>query len=119
MKNCIFCQIINKREKDVIRFENESCIVFEPIEPIAKGHVLIVPKKHFQDIFDIDAKILSELAIVSQKSARDTIKKFGATGVNLLHASGKDAQQSISHFHIHLVPRYPNDGLDLWLKNKL
>ncbi len=119
MKNCIFCEIVNKKEKAKIIFENEHCLVFESAEPIAKGHVLIVPKKHCQDIFDIDPSILSELVVVSQKIATDLLKKTGATGINILHASGKDAQQSIFHFHIHLVPRYSGDGLDLWLKNKL
>ena len=119
MQDCIFCKIINKETLADILFENATCLVFTPLNPITKGHVLIVPKTHYQDIFDIDTDALIELVSVAQKNAHDIIKKQKATGINLLHASGKDAQQSVFHFHLHLVPRYPNDGMDLWLKNKL
>lgn len=119
MQNCIFCKIIRKKSEANISFENEACLVFTPLKPITKGHVLIIPKAHFNDIFDIDNKTLRTLMTLVKKIAIEAIKKYNATGINLLHASGKDAQQSVFHFHIHLVPRYPNDGLDLWLKNKL
>ena len=119
MQNCIFCKIIEKEAKANILLENGTCSVFTPINPIAKGHVLIIPKIHFKDIFDIDEKILSALAVTAKKFAHDIVKEHRATGINLLHASGKDAQQSIFHFHFHLVPRYPNDELDLWLRNRL
>lgn len=119
MQDCIFCKIVNKEVPAAILFENATSAMFTPLDPVTKGHVLIVPKKHYQDIFDINTDILLELISIAQKTARDIVKKQEATGINLLHASGKDAQQSISHFHLHLVPRYPKDGLDLWLKNNL
>lgn len=53
---------------------------------------------------------------VSKELSQKYQMEFDATGINILHASGKDAQQSVFHFHIHIVPRYPNDGLDLWIK---
>lgn len=119
MQDCVFCRIVKKESPTVTRFENAVSLVFVPLDPVTKGHVLIIPKKHLQDIFDIDSATLMELVSVAQKVARDLVKENQATGINLLHASGKDAQQSVLHFHLHLVPRYPNDGLDLWLKNKL
>lgn len=119
MKDCIFCKIIKKEMPAEVSFENDLCIAFNPLDQATRGHVLIVPKDHFQDIFDIDADTLKELILISKKMANDIVKREKATGVNILHASGKDAQQSVPHFHLHIVPRYPNDGLDLWLKNKL
>ncbi|OJI09368.1 MAG: hypothetical protein COV08_01295 [Candidatus Vogelbacteria bacterium CG10_big_fil_rev_8_21_14_0_10_49_38] len=119
MQECIFCKIIKKESPANIVFEDNVCSVFSPLNPITRGHVLIIPKVHFRDIFDIDTDILTQTISRAQKIAQDIINKNKATGVNLLHASGKDAQQSVFHFHFHLVPRYPNDGLDLWLKNKL
>jgi len=119
MQDCIFCKIIKKESPANIVFKDDVCFVFSPLDPITKGHVLIVPKVHSKNIFDIDANVLAQLITITQKVAHDIVDKNKATGVNLLHASGKDAQQSIFHFHFHLVPRYPDDGLDLWLKNKL
>lgn len=101
MQDCVFCKIINKEATADILFENMICLVFVPLNPITKGHVLIVPKTHYQDIFDIDIDILLEITSVAQKIARNLIKERGATGINLLHASGKDAQQSVFHFHLH------------------
>ena len=119
MDNCIFCQIISKKSKANIVLENDLCIAFTPLDPISSGHVLVVPKAHFENIFDIDEKTLAELTSYSKKIAAKIVKNNDAKGINLLHASGKDAQQSVFHFHFHVVPRYENDGLDLWMKGKL
>jgi len=117
--DCIFCKIIEKKIKTNILFENKMCLVFPPINPVTKGHVLIIPKKHYKDIFDIDEKYLVSLIDIAKTIAIDFKKDLIITGINILHASGEDAQQSIPHFHFHLVPRRHNDGLDLWFKNKL
>lgn len=119
MKDCIFCKIIKKELKADILFEDQICLVFMPLKQVTKGHILLAPKIHFENIFDIDDEVLKNLVVTGKKIASDIVKKQNATGVNFLHASGKDAQQSIFHFHFHIVPRYPNDGLDLWLRNKL
>ncbi len=119
MEDCIFCKIINKELKANILFEDEANLVFEPLKQATRGHVVIVPKAHFDNIFDIDDEILKNLVVIAKKIASNIVKKQNATGVNFLHASGRDAQQSVFHFHFHIVPRYPNDGLDLWLGNKL
>lgn len=119
MEDCKFCKIINKELKASILFEDEASLVFKPLEQVTRGHVVIVPKAHFENIFDIDDEILKNLVVTGKKIASDIVKKQNATGVNFLHASGKDAQQSIFHFHFHIIPRYSNDGLDLWLRNKL
>ena len=119
MDNCIFCKIVKKEIDKNILFETENVLVFEPLNPISNGHVLIIPKIHFENIFDIDEKVLSDIIINVKKISENIVKEKGATGINILHASGKDAQQSVFHFHIHIVPRYPDDGLDLWIRNKL
>ena len=80
------------------------------------GHTLIVPKKHYKYLYDIPEKLLSKLIITAKKLTLAYRKKTGATGANLLHASGKDGQQSVFHFHFHLFPRFKNDKLDTWPK---
>ena len=119
METCIFCKIARKEAKATIFFEDENCVAFVPLEQASKGHMLVIPKVHSKDIFDIEDKSLTALAITAKQVAINLVKEYGATGVNLLNASGKDAQQSAFHFHLHIIPRYPNDGLDMWIRNKL
>ncbi|MFA6094672.1 MAG: HIT domain-containing protein [Candidatus Paceibacterota bacterium] len=120
MKKCIFCKIIKGEESNcTVVFENEKVIAIKPIHEINPGHTLIIPKEHTVDIFDTPTDLLKELIDVSQQLAVSLKEKHQSTGVNILHASGKDAGQSVFHFHIHVVPRYLDDGLDLWLKRSL
>ena len=109
MENCIFCKIINKELPADVIFENDEFLVFPSKEQISKGHALLVPKKHFENIFDFETSSIERLMGVAQKIAKDLIKENDATGINLLHASGKDAQQSVFHFHLPFgyYPRRP------------
>jgi len=119
MNNCIFCKIIAKEAPSKIIFENGDVLALKPLREVSRGHTLIIPKKHFENIFDIKKDKLEKLIAVSKDLSEKLARENSATGINLLHASGKDAQQSVFHFHLHIVPRYENDGLDLWLREKL
>ena len=74
-------------------------------------------KNHFENIFDIPESELKEIIDTSKKISILLKNKLNADGINILHASGKEAQQSVFHFHIHIVPRYKNDKLDTWPKS--
>ncbi len=117
--NCIFCEIINDKSPSKRIFEDDVCIVIETIAPVSRGHVLVIPKEHRENILDIDDLTLAHLALVSKKLGKQLILDNGAKGMNLLHAAGVVAQQSVFHFHFHVVPRYEGDGLDLWFRNSL
>jgi histidine triad (HIT) family protein len=86
-------------------------------KPSGMGHCLLIPKKHYKDIYSIDDKHARMLLPAAKKISLVLKQKLGASGINILHASGKTAQQSVFHFHIHIVPRYKNDKLDAWLKS--
>jgi histidine triad (HIT) family protein len=117
MDKCIFCMIANKEIPAHIIYENEHVISFLDINPLAKGHCLVIPKKHYKDVFDMPANELNKV-IEAAKQVSVLIKnKLEITGVNLLNASGKDAQQSVFHFHMHIIPRNKDDGLDTWPKS--
>ena len=116
MKNCIFCRIIKKEVPAIIVYEDKDVICFLPNKIEVYGHTLIVPKKHYVDLYDIPEEILCKLNTVAKKLTLAYKKKINATGVNLMHASGKDGQQSVFHFHFHLLPRFKNDGLNTWPK---
>ena len=118
MKDCIFCKILNKELPGKIVYENDNIFALVPIDQIAEGHLLVIPKKHYKDIFDIPDNVLKELISVTKKISID-LKNGDVTAVNLLNASGIDAQQSVFHFHMHVVPRRKDDGLDLWVQQGL
>ena len=119
MDDCIFCKIAKKEIPAEIIYEDDFVVAFPTIEPVSKGHTLIVPKTHFENVLDIEKSLLENLMGSTKDLASKIVKENNATGVNLLHAAGKDAQQSVFHFHLHIVPRYPSDNLDLWFRNKL
>lgn len=119
MDNCIFCKIIKKESPASVVFEDDISLAIEPIEPVSEGHTLVISKQHFVNMLDTDDAVLAHLAVVSKQIGKNLLEKYGAQAINFLHAAGKEAQQSVFHTHFHIVPRYENDGLDLWLRNKL
>ena len=76
------------------------------IDPVTPGHVLVVPRSHATDLFDINAEDLSACAHLAQQIARRAKDRLGADGVNLLNCSGEAARQTVFHFHIHVIPRF-------------
>lgn len=119
MSDCIFCNILNKKSSAQIVYEDDDVFALVPLEQVSKGHTLLIPKQHVTDIFDIEEELFAKFAKVMKKLSIQLVKDNNANAINLLNASGKDAQQSVLHLHFHLVPRYPNDGLDLWIKQNL
>ena len=114
MNICKFCKIINRQIPSWIVYENEKVIAFLPETLEVYGHTLIVPKQHYADLYNIPEDILCELIKVSKKITIAYSEKISATGMNLMHASGVDGQQSVFHFHIHLLPRFKDDKLNTW-----
>jgi len=112
MNDCIYCQIGKGKKPSRIIYENRNVICFLPKEIEVYGHTLVVPKQHFQDLYDIPQNLLCKLIEVVQLLTKKYKTKIGATGMNILHASGQDGQQSVSHFH--LFPRFKDDGLNTW-----
>lgn len=111
---CVFCSIIKGDEPAYILVENDITIAFLAKPSITEGHLLVIPKRHKVGVFELDEEELGDILSVSKLMAELLKTKLGASGVNLLNASGKDAQQSVFHFHMHVVPRFQNDGMDLW-----
>ena len=97
-----------------IIYENRKVISFFPKKLEVYGHTLIAPKEHYADLYDIPEGILCELIKVSKKITLAYKEKINASGMNLMHASGIDGQQSVFHFHIHLLPRFKEDKLNTW-----
>lgn len=116
MENCIFCKIIKGEAEAKKIYEDDFVLAFATRGPVSEGHTLVIPKEHCESILDISAESLAKVMEVARSLALKIKTEVGATGVNVLHAAGVDAQQSVFHFHLHIVPRFPDDGLDLWFK---
>lgn len=113
-KQCIFCAIAAGQAHADMVYRDHDVMAFLPLDLNAYGHTLICPVAHREAIWDMDHDLLARVMAAIQTlivQYRDTV---GATGANILHASGRHAQQSVPHVHFHLIPRFPHDGLDAW-----
>lgn len=103
--DCLFCKIINGDIPSYTVYEDDMVKVFLDIYPHANGHMLIVPKKHYLDINDIDNEVLVYIyKVIAPKMYELVAEKLGALGFNLDQNNG--IAQDIKHYHVHLVPRY-------------
>jgi len=90
-------------------YEDSDCIVFLDINPCAKGHSLVVPKKHFETIYDIPDDLHSKLHIVAKKIAKRHKEILMCDGANVFQNVNKCGGQEVLHYHLHIVPRYNTD----------
>ncbi len=109
---CIFCKIVDKELPSYKIYENEYVYAFLDINPCAVGHTLIIPKKHFVNIFDMEEQYAAEIFKAAIHVANLLKEKLNADGVNLINNSGKEAHQAVFHFHLHVLPRFKDDTLN-------
>ena len=114
MKDCIFCKIARNETNNYCVYEDNVVKAFLDINPWTKGHTLIIPKKHYKDIFDIPEEELKEIIVIIKRLSIIYRKIFGDCDINIIQSSGKNAQQDVLHFHMHLVPRYKTDKQKIW-----
>ena len=112
--DCVFCKVVKGELPAYKVYEDEKTLAFLDIYPVYKGHTLVVPKVHTENISDISESDLAAVAATSKKVAKLLKEKLNCDGVNLVQSNGKAASQVIMHFHMHVVPRFVNDGLNLW-----
>jgi len=111
VEDCIFCRIVAGELPAQIVDEDERTIAFLDIAPAVRGHALVIPRRHYTDLMDVDAEDLTAVAAAAQRLARRMRDRLGADGVNLLNSSGPAAWQTVFHFHVHVIPRYDGDSL--------
>ena len=111
MSSCIFCSIVDGRLPSYTIYEDRYFRIVMDRYPSAKGHVLILPKRHVADIYGLNADEAAALIPLAQKAAAKMRDVLGMDGLNILQNNGKAAGQVVDHFHLHLLPRYENDGI--------
>ena len=114
MSDCIFCKIASGEIQGMRVYEDAETLAFMDLAKDVDGHVLVIPKKHCKNILDCDTETLSAVMNTVKKVSLHLTEKCGYDGVNLLNASDESAGQSMPHFHIHIIPRRKNDGIDAW-----
>ena len=110
MENCIFCKIAAGEIPSNTIYEDDSFRVILDLGPATKGHALVLPKNHYSDLFEIPEDVLAEAAKVAKKVAGTMKEKLSCDGLNLVQNNGEAAGQTVMHFHLHIIPRYKDDG---------
>ncbi len=114
MEDCIFCKIVSGTIPAEKVYEDGLFIAFLDIKPLHIGHSLLIPKAHHRNLFDMPEKLLQEICPVLQKLARAIQAGTQADGINIGWNNERAAGQIVFHAHIHIMPRYNNDGYMHW-----
>ena len=109
-QDCIFCKIVAGQIPSTKVFEDDLILSFMDINPIGKGHLLIIPKNHYPTLFDIPEEDLNAVFGTAKKIATALKGALDMPGLNLIQSNGRAASQIIDHFHLHLIPRWPGDS---------
>ena len=111
--DCIFCKIVAGELPSERVDEDEHTVAFMDINPWTRGHALVIPRNHSTDLLEVGDDDLHHTATAAKRLAARMKERLDADGVNLLNACGEAAWQSVFHFHIHVIPRWSGDPLQL------
>jgi histidine triad (HIT) family protein len=120
MSDCIFCKIVNGEIPAAKVFENEHVLAFLDISQVTKGHTLVIPKVHKENLYELTPEIAKNIYEVVPSIANALKTTFEPVGLNSVNNNGEQAGQSVFHFHLHLIPRYgQGDGFGaVWKSNQ-
>jgi histidine triad (HIT) family protein len=111
--DCIFCRILAGELPARVVEEDERTIAFMDIAPATRGHALVIPRAHSVDLLSIGEQDLQAVILAARRLAARAKERLGADGVNLINSCGAAAWQTVFHFHVHVIPRYEGDPLQL------
>ncbi len=111
--DCIFCKLANGVIPTNTVYEDDDFRVIMDVSPAAKGHCLVVTKQHFDNALTADGEILSKAMVIASKIGNAAMKALKCDGVNILQNNGVAAGQTVFHLHLHVIPRWDGDGLNL------
>lgn len=118
VEGCDFCAIAKGDDRSVqVVCEGEEWIAFFPLQPATKGHTLVIPRRHVADVWELEAPLSSELMTAVIRVGRAVQAALHPEGMNLISSAGRAAEQTVFHLHLHVLPRWNNDGFDrIWPK---
>ncbi|MBR2677495.1 MAG: HIT family protein [Solobacterium sp.] len=103
---CIFCDIIDHKIPSSVVYEDENTLAILDISQVTRGHTIVMPKQHFDNILDADETTVQQVFCSAKKVAALLKEKTGCVGLNVLNNCGEAAGQSVNHLHVHVIPRY-------------
>lgn len=109
-EQCIFCKIIAGEIPSHTLYEDENYKIILDVGPATKGHALIMPKSHYADFYELPEEAAADVIKLAKKMMIQMTNKLNCDGFNLVQNNGEAAGQTVNHFHMHLIPRYKNDG---------
>lgn len=109
-EDCIFCKLSNHVFDTNMIYEDDDFAVILDVSPATKGHALILPKEHFANIYEMPEDLTAKAFCLAKKMAGKLTDKLHCDGFNIVQNNGETAGQTVFHFHIHLIPRYKDDG---------
>lgn len=115
--NCIFCKIANKEIPSSVVYEDDNTIAILDLSQANKGHTLVMPKKHYANILEVPADVWQSVTNTALKVAKAIDKAFNPDGINILNNCKEAAGQTVMHLHVHIIPRFNDDGIDIKLSN--
>lgn len=119
-ENCIFCKILKGDIPSAKLYEDEEFAIILDVGPASFGHALILPKEHYANIFEMPEELLAKAVALAKVWGEKLVKALNADGLNLVQNNGLAAGQTVFHYHLHLIPRYENDGVgELWTPGSL
>lgn len=114
--NCIFCKLANGEIPTATLYEDDDFRVILDAGPAAKGHALILPKEHYANLYELDDEVAAKVLPLAKKMITKLTDILGCDGYNLVQNNGEAAGQTVFHFHLHMIPRYKDDGVGLTWK---
>ncbi len=108
--NCIFCKIAAGEIPSATIYEDDDFRVILDIEPASKGHALILPKEHYANLYELPEELATKVLVVAKKIVGAMTEVLGCDGYNVLQNNGEAAGQTVFHFHMHVIPRFVDDG---------
>lgn len=108
--DCIFCKIANGEIPSSTIYEDNLFRVILDLSPATKGHALILPKKHMANIFEMDEETAEKVFVLASRIAKAMKEALNCDGLNIVQNNGEIAGQTVFHFHMHIIPRYNDDG---------
>jgi len=112
-ENCILCKIAAGEIPSATLYEDDDFRVILDIEPASKGHALILPKEHYANLYELDDKIAEKVLVLAKQMVTKLTDILGCDGYNIIQNNGIVAGQSVFHYHMHLIPRYKEDTVDI------
>jgi histidine triad (HIT) family protein len=112
-EDCIFCKIVAGELPSEIVREDEHTVAFMDINPWTRGHALVIPRNHSPNLYEVGEDDLRHTSSAAKQLALRMRERLRCDGVNLLNASEPAAWQTVFHFHMHVIPRYDEDPLQL------